>query len=59
MGVWDGNVVKLGCDDGCTTLNIIKFIKFKERGRMGILSIYVLYIDLFVSFFQFHVSVIS
>ena len=22
-GVWDGNVLKLGCDDGCTT--IIKF----------------------------------
>ena len=26
LGVWDGNVLKLDCDDGCTTLNIIKFI---------------------------------
>ena len=24
LGVWDRNVVKLGCDDGCTTINIIK-----------------------------------
>ena len=24
-GVWDGNVLKSGCDDGCTTINIIKF----------------------------------
>ena len=38
MGVWDGNVLKFGCDDGCTTVNIIKFselkkthIYFKER----------------------------
>ena len=26
LGLWDGNV-KLGCDDGCTTRNTIKFIK--------------------------------
>ena len=24
LGVWDGNVLKSGCDDGCTTINIIK-----------------------------------
>ena len=23
LGVWDGNVIKLGCDDHCTTINII------------------------------------
>ena len=28
LGVWDGNVVKLGCDDGCTTISIIKLIEF-------------------------------
>ena len=33
LGVWDGNVVKLGCDYGCTTINIIKFIKFKKKNR--------------------------
>ena len=27
LGVWDGNAVKLGCDDQCTTTCIIKFIK--------------------------------
>ena len=26
-GVWDGNAVKLGCDDGCTTISVIKFIE--------------------------------
>ena len=22
-GVWDGNAIKLGCDDHCTTINVI------------------------------------
>ena len=26
LTVWDGNVLKLGYDDGCITINIIKFI---------------------------------
>ena len=26
-GVWDGNAIKLGCDDHCTTINVIKFIE--------------------------------
>ena len=30
LGVWDGNVVKLGCDDGCTTINTIKFTELKK-----------------------------
>ena len=25
--IWDGNAIKLGCDDRCTTVNIIKFIE--------------------------------
>ena len=25
--VWDGNTVKFGCDDCCTPVNVIKFIK--------------------------------
>ena len=24
-GVWDGNAIKLGCDDCCTSINTIKF----------------------------------
>ena len=28
---WNGNVVKFGCDDGCTTINIIKFIELKKN----------------------------
>ena len=31
LGVWDGSVVKLGCDDGCTTINMIKFIELKKK----------------------------
>ena len=27
LGVWNGNVLRLGCDDGCTTINTIKFIE--------------------------------
>ena len=32
-GVWDGNV-KLDCDDGCTTIKIIKFIEFRKNMYM-------------------------
>ena len=28
LGVWDGNVLNLGCDDGCTVINLIKFIDY-------------------------------
>ena len=31
LGSWDGNVLKLGCDDGCTTTNIIKFTELKNE----------------------------
>ena len=27
LGVWDGNAINLGCDDYCTTINVIKFIE--------------------------------
>ena len=30
IGAWDGNVLKLGCDDGYTTINIIKFIELLQ-----------------------------
>ena len=25
LGVWDRNAIKLGCDDPCTTINVVKF----------------------------------
>ena len=34
QGAWDGNAVKLSCDGGCTTINIIKFIELKERKKL-------------------------
>ena len=27
LRVWDRNAMKLGCDDHCTTINVIKFIE--------------------------------
>ena len=26
-GVWDGNAIKLGCDDRSTIINVVKFIE--------------------------------
>ena len=25
LGVWDGNAIKQGCDDCCTSINVIQF----------------------------------
>lgn len=30
-GIWGGNVLKSGCDNGCTAINIIKFIGLKNK----------------------------
>ena len=30
LGILDGNVAKLSCDDVCTTINIIKFIELNK-----------------------------
>lgn len=27
LGVWDGKAIKLGCDDHCTIIIVIKFIE--------------------------------
>ena len=31
LGVWDGNAIKLGCDDCCTTINVIKLSNFFKK----------------------------
>ena len=28
LGVWDGKAIKFGCDNHCTTINVIKFIEY-------------------------------
>ena len=33
LGVWDGNAIKLGYDDHCTIINIIKFIELKKKKK--------------------------
>ena len=40
IGVWDGNVLKLDCDEGCTTINIRKFIELKNKNVNKIEYIY-------------------
>ena len=31
LRVWDGNAIKLGCNDHCTTINVMKFIELKKK----------------------------
>ena len=31
LGVWDQNVLKLDCADGCTTINKIKFVEKTKK----------------------------
>lgn len=31
LGVLNGSVLKLGCDGGCTAINIVKFTEFLKR----------------------------
>ena len=38
LGVWGGNAVKLGCDDDCTTINIIKFIELKNVDKVTVIN---------------------
>ena len=33
MGVWEGNAIKVGCDDSCTTINVIKLILKKKKKK--------------------------
>ena len=31
LGVWDGNAIKLGCDDPCTTINVINSLSNNKK----------------------------
>ena len=34
LGVWDGSAIKLGCDDHCTTINVINSLSnLKKRNK--------------------------
>ena len=33
LGVWDGSAIKLGCDDRCIAINVIKFTEFKKKNK--------------------------
>ena len=36
LGVWDGNVIKLGCDDHCTTTNVINSLSNIKNNKKKI-----------------------
>ena len=40
LGVWEGNDIKLICDDNCMIINVIKFIKKKITKRKKQHTIY-------------------
>ena len=31
LGLWDGNAIKLDCDDHCTTVNVINLLSNKTK----------------------------
>ena len=33
LGLWDGNPLKLDCDDHCTTINVINSLSNKKKKR--------------------------
>jgi len=33
LGLWDGNPIKLDCDDHCTTINVINSLSNKKRKK--------------------------
>ena len=33
LGLWDGNLIKLDCDDHCTTINVINSLSNKKKRR--------------------------
>ena len=35
LGLWDGNAIKFGCDDHCTSINVIKFTEEFPSWRSG------------------------
>jgi len=48
LGVWKGNAIKLGCDDHCTTINVIKFIDLKNGTRKKKNGVFIFLINFMV-----------
>ena len=36
LGVLEGNAMKLGCDEHCTTINVIKIIELKKNKTIDV-----------------------
>ena len=36
LGLWDGNPIKLDCDDHCTTINVINSLSNKNKNKKKI-----------------------
>ena len=35
LGLWDGNPIKLDCDDHCTTINVINSLSNNKKSQDG------------------------
>ena len=46
LGLWDGNPINLGCDDHCTTINVIKSLSNEKRNNNNNMAINIWYINL-------------
>jgi len=43
LGLWNGNPVKLGCDDHCTAINVINSLSNKKRQKNKLFSKFQIY----------------
>ena len=41
LEIQDGNTLKLGCDDHCTAINVIKFIELKMKIKTGFILFFL------------------
>ena len=41
LGLWDGNSIKLDCDDHCTTINVINSLSNKKKKRHEYFSTFI------------------
>ena len=44
LGLWDGNPIKLDCDDLCTTINVINSLSNKKINCVVFLRLFLLLI---------------
>ena len=38
LGLWDGNPIKLDCDDHCTTTNVVNSLSNKKKDFVSVIT---------------------